>query len=56
MKYKIIEDENIETLQIEVNAHLLDGWSLQGGIAASVTEQSQKHYAQALVKVDEPAV
>jgi hypothetical protein len=50
MEYKVIENENLEIFQAEVNAHLLDGWALQGGVAVSVTEQSQRHYAQALVK------
>jgi len=51
MEYKILERDDTRVLENEVNIHLSDGWSLQGGISVSKEHNNRHHkYCQALVR------
>ena len=51
MEYKILERDDIRNLAEQVNIHLSEGWSLQGGISVSKEHGKRFHkYCQALVK------
>ena len=53
MEYKIIANNRWEELQKAVQERLDNGWSLQGGVAASLSENDEycyNLYAQAVVR------
>lgn len=60
MKYEILFHENLFTLMDRVNAHLAEGWKLQGGICEFHNktkkdghEETHSYLAQAMTKVDD---
>lgn len=51
MEYKLIKEISQMNLEEDVNNHLKQGWSLQGGISVSKGDSiSGLYYYQALVK------
>ena len=51
MEYKILERDDTRDLAEQVNIHLSEGWSLQGGISVSKEHGPRFHkYCQALVR------
>lgn len=53
MQYTIVTGSKAEDVIKQVNERLKDGWTLQGGLSASATENGSI-YAQAMIKT-EPA-
>ncbi len=53
MKYKIIEECNLEDLEININKLITDGWEPLGGVSLSLSESDDYVYksaAQAMIK------
>ena len=56
MEYQVVHaqgsdfDEVAERLNAKVNSLLKDGWSLQGGVAQSITKYEWHYMSQAMVK------
>ncbi|GEJ45808.1 MULTISPECIES: DUF1737 domain-containing protein [unclassified Chryseobacterium] len=46
MEYKVLNSQFIQVLEEQVNAHLLVGWQLQGGIFAN-----DKSFFQAIFRM-----
>lgn len=53
MKYKVIEETNRRSFEIEVNKLIQDGWKLLGGMSYSADYDYGVTYTQAMIFGDE---
>jgi hypothetical protein len=50
MQYKVVFDDDLQTFVEKVNAALIDGWKLEGGIATLPMAEENASFLQAMTK------